>query len=87
MKKVLSRSEYLGEEIDFDAIHEDEMLDIDIALEEKPEEVVKALKDVEDVKDVKPTDFGIIKAKAPKKKIAAIKSLKGVEYVDVVKKK
>ncbi len=87
MKKVVSRTEYLGEEVNFEAIHEDEVLDLDIALDEKPEDVVKALKGVEDVTAVKPTDFGIIKAKAPKKKIAAIKALKGVEYVNVAKKK
>ncbi len=85
MKKIKSREEYLAESIvDFDALHEDAEVDIDIMLDDKPEEVEKSLDDI-GVTDKKVLPFGVIKVKAKKKNIAAIKNIDGVESVEVIK--
>ena len=78
MKKIKSRDEWMS------SVNENEELDIAIKLEDGHEEVVKSLKGVEDV-EVKsvPNYGGIIKAKALRKRLMAIKKLPGVEGVEI----
>jgi hypothetical protein len=89
MKKIKTREDWMNEQLqaEFDAIHEDEIVDIDIKLVDKPEEVVKSIEKIEGVTKEKVLPFGVIKAKAAKKKIAEIKGLEGVEGVEIHKKK
>jgi hypothetical protein len=85
MKRVKSREEYLAENIvDFDTLHEDAEVDIDVMLDDESEDVVKTLDDI-GVTDKKVLPFGVIKVKAKKKNIADIKNIKGVESVEVIK--
>lgn len=88
MKKIKSREQWLNEEEqrEFDMLDENAEVDIDIKLEDGPEEVMKALDDLE-VKQKEAMPFGVIKAKAMKKRLDAIKKLPGVEDVEIVKKK
>ncbi len=86
MKRVKTREEYLAESVvDFDALHEDAEVEIDIMLDDKPEEVEKSLDAIADVTSKKVLPFGVIKVKAKKKNIAAIKGIDGVESVEVIK--
>lgn len=86
MKRVKSREEYLAESIiDFDALHEDTEVEMDIMLDDAPEDVEKSLDTITDITDKKVLPFGVIKVKAKKKNIAAIKSIEGVESVEVIK--
>jgi len=86
MKRVKSREEYLAESIvDFDALHEDAEVEMDIMLDDKPEEVEKSLDAIGDITDKKVLPFGVIKVKAKKKNLAAIKNIEGVESVEVIK--
>lgn len=86
MKRVKSREEYLAESfVDFDALHEDAEVEMDIMLDDKSEEVEKSLDDMGDITDKKVLPFGVIKVKAKKKNLAAIKNIEGVESVEVIK--
>ena len=89
MKKVKSRQEFINEQeqVAFDALHEDEIVDIDIKLDDKPDTVIRSIESMEGVTKKEVLPFGVIKAKAQKKLIAAIKKLDGVESVEVEKKK
>ena len=89
MKKIKTREEWINEadQISFDSLHEDEMVDIDIKLEDKPEKVLSSIEDMEGVTKKEVFPFGVIKAKAMKKKIADIKKLSGVEDVEISKSK
>jgi hypothetical protein len=90
MKKIKTQEEWLKEntlkenEFDFDALHEDAEIEMDVMLDDKPEEVEKALDDM-GVKDKKVLPFGVIKVKAKKKEVQAIKSIEGVEDVEIIK--
>ena len=88
MKTVKTRESWLAEEEQkaFDALDENAEIEIDIKLEDGPAEVMKALDDLE-VKQKEAMPFGVIKAKAMKKRLDAIKKLPGVESVEIVKKK
>jgi hypothetical protein len=88
MKKVKTRAEWLNEaeEAEFNSLDENEMVDIDISVEADTKDVMKKLEDIENVTDKKAMDFGVIKAKAMKKRLAAIRQLPGVEKVEVAKK-
>lgn len=86
MKRVKSREDFLAESIvDFDALHEDAEVEMDIMLDDKPEEVEKSLDAISDITDKKVLSFGVIKVKAKKKNLAAIKNIEGVESVEVIK--
>ena len=88
MKKIKSREEFVveSEKVAFDALHEDEMIDIEIKLEDKPDTVIRSMETMNGVKVGEVLPFGVIKAKAPKKMISAIENIDGVEDVDVEKK-
>jgi predicted regulator of amino acid metabolism with ACT domain len=89
MKNVKSRTEWLNEKanVEFENLHEDTMIDIDIMLDDKPEAVIKSIEGMEGVQKTEVLPFGVIKAKAPKKMIGAIKGIEGVEDVEIQKKK
>jgi hypothetical protein len=86
MKKIKSRSEWMSEGVNPDAVNEDELVDIDIMLDAEPEMVIKSIELMNGVKKKEVLPFGVIKAKAPKNAIADIKKLDGVEDVEVIDK-
>ena len=88
MKKIKSREEFMSESVvtEIEALHEDEIVDIDIKLEGEPEMVIRSIGDMEGVQKKEVLPFGVIKAKAPKKAISSIKKIDGVEDVEVVDK-
>ena len=87
MKKVKTHDEWLKEQsenFDFEALHEDAEVELDVMLEDEPDKVEKAL-DTIGVKDKKVMPFGVIKVKAKKKEIQSIKNIDGVEEVEIIK--
>lgn len=89
MNKIKSRKEWLNEkeQIEFDSLHEDEVLDVDIKVDDDPTKVAKELEGMEGVDKKETLPFGVIKAKVKKKRIPEIKDLEGVEGVELQKKK
>jgi hypothetical protein len=77
MKKITSREDFHA------SINEDEIVNIDIKLDAEPDTVIRSVEAMDGVQDAKVLPFGVIKAKAMKKKIAEIKKLAGVEDVEI----
>jgi hypothetical protein len=77
MKKIISRTDFQT------SINEDEIVNIDIKLDAEPDTVIRSVEAMDGVQDAKVLPFGVIKAKAMKKKIAEIRKLAGVEDVEI----
>lgn len=85
MEKVKHINEWEKDlrEINWESLHEDEVVNIAIKLEDEPTDVLKAIKNMDEVSDEKVLPFGVINAKAKKGAIEKIKKLAGVEDVEI----
>jgi len=88
-RKVKSREEFLEEAeiLKFEALDEDTMINIDIMVDDDPKDVANLISKIDNVEKKEILPFGVIKARAMKKKIAEIKKLAGVEDVKIEREK
>jgi len=80
MKNVKSMDQFLNEQDD--SLLEKNIMKVDILLDGMPDDVMDQLSDIEGLSDLKPTNFGVIKAKANRQAISAIKKMKGIQDVE-----
>lgn len=83
--EIANEKKLLEQQIEkYEALNEDDYVDIDIMLDSKPDEVESELNKLEGVDKLTVFDFGVIKAKVKKKIVDFIRKMAGVEDVEVI---